>query len=95
MKIDIKISNDDEIWKDIEGHDNLYQISNNGRIKKKSYIQEYTSNPCTLQSNYSVQVKRVCGERMLVPQIRCRKPALVFTDQTWVWIDDLMNKYFK
>lgn len=95
MKIDIKISNNDEIWKDIEGHDNLYQISSLGRIKKKQYIQKYKTFVHTCNGSFDVPAKRNRGEQILVTQIKCGKPALVFTDQTWVWIEDLMNKYFK
>lgn len=95
MKIDIKIYNNDEIWKDIEGHDNIYQVSSDGRVRQKSHYQKYIGRVYTNNGSKDIPIKRFCGERLLSHSYKCGKPALVFRDGTWVWIEDLMNKYFK
>lgn len=33
-----------EIWKDIEGYEGLYQVSNEGRVKSLQEVEQYTLN---------------------------------------------------
>lgn len=88
------ISCDTEKWADIKDHNDLYQISSNGRIRKKSYYQKYIGRVYTNNGIKDIPIKRLCGERILSPSYKCGKPALVFEDSTWIWIEDLMRKYF-
>lgn len=51
-----------EIWKDIEGYEGLYQVSNLGRVKSKKYNKEKMLKPYTNSGGYSVVGLRKDGK---------------------------------
>ena len=54
----------EEIWKDIEGYEGLYQVSNLGRVKsfpKKTYSKERILTKITNVDGYNVDAKDEVG----------------------------------
>lgn len=97
-KILNSIINDIEIWKDIEESDNKYQISSNGRVKRKSYTQKFNAVRYINGENGLVcnkrLVERIYNERIINPFIFKGQSSIRFSNGDIYSISYLIDKYY-
>lgn len=89
---------DVEIWKDISESGDMYQISNKGRIKRKSYIQKFNAVRYVNSVNGRICnkriVERVYNERIINPFMLNGVSCIKFSNGETFPLFDLMRKYY-
>lgn len=89
---------DIELWKDISESDNMYQISNKGRVKRKSYIQKFNAvryvNSRNGRKCENRVVERLYNERIINPFIINGVSCIKFANGEILQLSDLMRKYY-
>lgn len=93
-----KLQTDSENWKDIHESDDKYQISDKGRVRRKSYIQEFYSITYENSENGLIskkkKVKRIYNERIITPTCINGKRGIKFSNGNVMLLSELMNKYW-
>lgn len=89
---------DVENWKDINESDDKYQISDKGRVRRKSYIQEFYSITYDNSENGIIsrrkKVKRIYNERIITPICINGKRGVKFSNGKAMTLYELINKYW-
>lgn len=89
---------DIEVWKDISESDDMYQISNKGRIKRKSHIQRFNAVRYVNRENgrkcEKRIIERVYNERIINPFFLNGVSCIKFANGKTSQLFDLMRKYY-